>query len=106
HQMAQTMSAILTPDKILPARSLDEMKKGNLAVFFGDHGDGLQSWGHGGYHPAEWNKGEINTLIVQFNNGLSVGVIVNSPYGRSGQPAGYSGDSFFADLVAAVKEAD
>lgn len=112
HQMAQAMHAIMTPDKILPERSLDEMKKGKppesipLAVRFADYGDGLQGWHHPGYHPAEKNKGEINTLIIHFNNGLSVGVIVNSPHGRSGQPSGYKGDSIRADLVAAVKAAE
>lgn len=99
HQMAQTMRAIMTPDKILPASLVERMKKDNLAVYFGDHGDALQSWNHGGYHPAEWNKGEINTLLVHFNNGVSVGVIVNSPYG-----AGTAGN-YFADLIASVKTA-
>lgn len=72
----------------------------NLAVYFGDHGDGLQSWNHGGYHPAEWNHGEINTLIIHFNNGVSVGVIINSRYG-----SGTTGGNFFADLIASVKAA-
>lgn len=99
HQMAQTMRAIMTPDKILPASLVERMKTDNLAVYFGDHGDGLQSWNHGGYHPAEWNKGEINTLIIHFNNGVSAGVIINSPYG-----AGAAGD-YFGDLIAAVKAA-
>jgi len=100
HQMAQTMKAIMTPDKILPASLVDRMKKDNLAVYFGDHGDGLQSWNHGGYHPAEMNKGEINTLIIHFNNGVSMGVIINSPYG-----SGTTGGNYFADLIASVKAA-
>lgn len=100
HQMAQAMSAIMTPNKILPTTLVDQMKKDNLAVYFADHGDGLQSWNHGGYHPAEWNKGEINTLIIHFNNGVSVGVIINSPYGT-----GSSGGDYFADLIASVKAA-
>ena len=99
-QMAQSMRAIMTPDKILPASLVDRMKKDNLAVYFGDHGDGLQSWNHGGYHPAEWNKGEINTLIIHFNNGVSAGVIINSPYGSGG-----AGGNYFADLIASVKAA-
>lgn len=101
HEMAQAMRAIMTPDKILVGRNLDEMKAGQLAVYFGDHGNGLQSWHHGGWHPAEWNLGEINTLVVHFNNGLSAGVIINSPYGSNGQ-----GGDFFADLVAAVQAAN
>lgn len=100
HQLAQTMRAIMTPDKILPASLVDRMKKDNLAVYFGDHGDGLQSWNHGGYHPAEMNGGEINTLIIHFNNGVSVGVIINSPYG-----SGTTGGNYFADLIASVKAA-
>jgi hypothetical protein len=76
------------------------LKKDNLAIYFGDDGGGLQSWNHGGYHPAEMNKGEINTLIIHFNNGVSAGVIINSPYG-----AGSPGD-FFGDLIASVKAAE
>ena len=45
------------------------------------------------------NKGEINTLIIHFNNGVSVGVIINPPYG-----AGGAGD-YFADLIASIKAA-
>ncbi len=97
--MAQTMSAIMTPEKILPASLVERMKKENLAVNFGDHGNGLQSWAHGGGHPAEMNNGEINTLIIHFNNGVSAGVIVNSPYG-----AGVAGN-YLGDLLASVKAA-
>jgi len=100
HQMAQAMKAIMTPGKILTPSLVDRMKKDNLAVYFGDHGGGLQSWNHGGYHPAEWNKGEINTLLIHFGNGVSAGVIVNSPYG-----AGGVGGDYFGDLIASVKAA-
>jgi len=100
HQMAQTMSAIMTPGKILPAPVLERMKKDNLAVYFGDNDDGLQSWNHGGYHPAESNNGEINTLIIHFNNGVSAGVIINSPYGQ-----GSTGGDYFGDLIASIKAA-
>ena len=99
HQMAQTINAIMTPGKVLPAPVLEAMKKNNLAIYFGDNGDGLQSWNHGGYHPAESNNGEINTLIIHFNNGVSAGVIINSPYG-TGSPGDYAGD-----LIAAIKAA-
>lgn len=99
HQMAQTMKAIMTPGKILTPSLVERMKKDNLAVYFQDHGDGLQSWDHGGYHPAEWNKGEINTLMIHFNNGVSVGVIINSPYG-----AGSAGN-YYSDLIQSIKAA-
>jgi hypothetical protein len=62
-------------------------------------GGGLQSWGHGGYHPAVRNNGEINTLIIHFNNGVSAGVIINSPYG-----AGTGGD-FGGDVIASLQAA-
>ena len=97
-QMAQTMRAIMTPDKILPASLVERMKTDNLAVY-GRNDGGVVSWNHGGYHPAEWNKGEINTLLIHFNNGVSAGVIINSPYG-----AGAAGN-YFADLIASVKAA-
>jgi CubicO group peptidase (beta-lactamase class C family) len=104
-QMAQTMRTIMTPDKILPISLVERMKKDNLAVYFGDHGNGLQSWSHGGIHPGDCtkdycNNGEINTLIIHFNNGVSAGVIINSPYGSGGV-----GGDYFGDLIASVKAA-
>lgn len=101
HEMAKALQAIMTPDKILHGRILDSMKTGQLGVYFSDHGNGLQSWSHGGYHPSEWNRGEINTVLVHFNRGVSIGVIVNSPYGANGQ-----GGDLFGDLVAAVQAAN
>jgi len=100
HQMAQTMHAIMTPDKVLPKEILETMKKDNLAVYFGDEGGSLQFWRHGGFHPAERNNGEINTLIIHFNNGVSAGVVINSPYGAGGKGGDYGGD-----LIAAMKAA-
>lgn len=101
HQMAQALHAIMTPDTVLPGGILEQMKTGQLGLYFGDHGGSLQSWSHGGYHPSEWNRGEINTVLVYFNYGVSIGVIVNSPYGANGE-----GGDLFGDLLAAVQAAN
>jgi len=64
HQMAQTMRAIMTPGKILPAAVLEAMQKDGLGVDHGVYGGGLEAWYHFGGHPASQNNGEINTLII------------------------------------------
>jgi len=99
-QMAAAMRAINTPGLVMPAAALTQMQGEQLGVYAsGDLGKGVSSWSHGGYHPAEWNKGEINTIIVHFSNGVSAGVIVNSPYKGATVDAG--GD-LWGDLVQAA----
>lgn len=92
-QLATFAHALWQTDKILPQPVVDTMRAQNLSMIWYNFGDGLEAYGHGGYHPAPNNQGEINTLILGFNNGISIGAIVNSRYnGNIG-----------SDIAAAIK---
>lgn len=67
-------------NKILPQTTVETMRDEGLGLMYFDFGGGLTAYGHGGYHPAPNNKGEVNTLILGFNNGISIGLIINSRY--------------------------
>src|SRR5262249_30085203 len=95
HQLAIFMHGLTQSAGIVPTSVMQRMEDENLGLWYNDNGNGLASWSHGGYHPAESNKGEVNTLVVAFNNGLSAAVIVNSKF---------KGDDFFNQLVDAIKE--
>lgn len=92
-ELAWFMHDLMLTDKILPQATVDEMRAGNLGMFYADYGGGLTAYYHGGYHPAGWNKGEINTLIITYSNGVTIGAVINSRY---------NGD-FGGELAAAVK---
>ena len=94
HQLATFVHGLFQTEKIVPKSVAQQMEDGNFGMYWGDNSGGLESWSHGGYHPAESNNGEINTLAIAFNNGLSIGVIVNSKFNGN----------FFNDVVSAVKE--
>jgi CubicO group peptidase (beta-lactamase class C family) len=79
-QLATFANALFFTDKILPQAAVNTMRSQGLGMMFFDFGNGLTAYGHGGYHPAGWNKGEVNTVILGFNNGVAVGVIINSRY--------------------------
>ncbi len=93
--LATFMHALMFTNKILPQSTVDEMKAGNLGMFWRDFGNGLEGWNHGGWHPYNWpgNQGEINTLVLTLNNGLTIGVVINS---------NYNGD-YMSDIIAAVR---
>jgi len=85
-QLATFVNALMFTDKILPQATVQTMRDEGLGLMYFDFGGGLTAYGHGGYHPAPNNKGEINTLILGFNNGISIGLIINSRYnGNFGQ---------------------
>lgn len=79
-QLATFINALMFTDKILPQATVETMRDEGLGLMYFDFGGGLTAYGHGGYHPAPNNKGEVNTLILGFNNGISVGLIINSRY--------------------------
>lgn len=79
-QLAKTMHTLFHSEKILNAAVRQDLVANGPPFWPADHGAGLTSVSHGGYHPAEMNKGEINTMVVQFSNGISVGMIVNSRF--------------------------
>ncbi|WHU00836.1 serine hydrolase domain-containing protein [Sphingomonas sp. NIBR02145] len=92
-ELAWFMHDLMLTEKILPQATVDQMRDGNLGMFYADYGGGLTAYYHGGYHPAGWNKGEINTLIITYSNGITIGAVINSRY---------NGD-FGGELAAAVK---
>ena len=79
-QLARFAQGLFQTAKILPQAALQRMKERGFGMNRIDHGGGLESWSHGGFHPAEMNKGEINTLVVSFNNGVSIGLVINSKF--------------------------
>lgn len=92
-ELARFMHDLMITAKILPQTAVDEMRAGNLGMFYADYGGGLTAYAHGGWHPAGWNKGEVNTLIITYSNGITIGAVINSRY--NGDFGGY--------LAAAVK---
>jgi hypothetical protein len=89
------MHALTQTSKILPGGILAQMKAENLGLWARDHG-GVAWHGHGGFHPAARNRGELHTFVGAFSNGLTVAVVVNSKFrGKIAQ-----------ELVRAIREAD
>jgi CubicO group peptidase (beta-lactamase class C family) len=73
-QLAIFMHALMHTSKILPVEIVAQMKAERLGLWPSDHGAGLTSHSHGGYHPGAMNRGEIGTAIFTFSNGLTVGL--------------------------------
>ena len=95
-QLATFMHALTRTSKILPGDIVAQMKAENLGLWAKDHRNGLTSHGHGGYHPAAMNRGELHTYVVDFSNGLTIGLVVNSKFNGS----------IVAELVRAIREAE
>lgn len=79
-QLAQFTRALFSTTNLLPAAATTEMRTQQLGTMYFDFGAGLTATGHSGWHPAGSNAGEVNTMILTFNNGISIGMIVNSRY--------------------------
>jgi CubicO group peptidase (beta-lactamase class C family) len=79
-ELAWFMHDLMLTEKILPQTTVNEMRSGQLGLRYADYGGGLTAYYHGGYHPAGWNKGELNTLIITYSNGITIGVVINSRY--------------------------
>ncbi len=79
-QLATFANALLVSERILPRATVETMQAELLGLQYFDFGGGLTAYGHGGYHPGPWNGGEVNTLILTFNNGVSVGLVINSRF--------------------------
>lgn len=91
-QLATFANALWVTNKLLPTATIDEMRAQGQGMMYSDFGGGLTAYGHNGYFPAS-NGGELRSLILTFNNGISVGMLVNSRY---------HGD-FYADIADAVR---
>lgn len=92
--LAKMAHTLAFTDNILPQATVDTMRDNNLGMFYSDFGGGLDGYGHGGWHPAGWNNGEINTWSFSFNKGVAIGLVINSRYNGS----------YSWDVAAAVKE--
>ncbi len=82
-QLAMFMHGLSQTNNIVKPAIYEQMQDNALGLYWNNYNNGLGSWSHGGFHPAEMNQGEINTVVVGFNNGLSAGVVVNSKFNGS-----------------------
>ncbi len=79
-QLATFANALMVSDRILPRATVETMQSEMLGLQYFDLGGGLTAFGHRGYHPGPANGGEVNTLILTFNNGVSIGLVINSRF--------------------------
>lgn len=79
-QMATVMRTIFHSEKIIDKATRDAMVANGPPFWPRKFSRNLSAASHSGYHPAKGNNGEINTLVAEFSNGISVGVIVNSRF--------------------------
>lgn len=91
-QLATFANALWVTGKLLPAATVDEMRQQEQGMMYSDFGGGLTAYGHNGYFPPE-NGGELRALAITFNNGVSVGMLVNSRYNGN----------FYSDIAEAVR---
>lgn len=79
-QLATFANGLFVTNKVLPAPTVQTMRQNGYGMMYFDFGGGLSAYGHGGYHPAPGNDGEVNTLSLAFNNGVSIGMVINSRF--------------------------
>lgn len=87
-QLAVVMTNLLDSEKILPAGVTQKMKDGQLGLWVDKTAvPGIVSYEHGGFYPGKndsgglFNNGELNSLMINFSNGINVGVLINSQFG-------------------------
>ena len=85
-QLAIFINGLVYSGKVVSKQIAKQMKDENLGLWPTTVDGKVVSWEHGGYFPAKktnvaWGSdGELNSLIINFPNGVSVGVIVNSQF--------------------------
>lgn len=85
-QLAIFMNGLIYSGRVVPKVVAKQMKDENLGLWAATEGKKIVSWEHGGFYPAKkpnvaWGSdGELNSLVINFPNGVSVGVIVNSQF--------------------------
>ena len=94
-QLATVMRTIFHSEKIIDKATRDAMVSNGPPFWHRDFPHNLSAVSHDGYHPAKGNKGEIHTLVAEFSNGISVGLIINSRF---------DGD-FLGQVAAAIAQA-
>lgn len=85
-QLAMFMNGLIYTELVIPRTVAKQMKDEQLGLWQTNVGGKTVSYEHGGYYPGKngtgglYNNGEMNTLVINFPNGISVGVIVNSQF--------------------------
>jgi CubicO group peptidase (beta-lactamase class C family) len=98
-QLAIFMHNLMETENILPRIVVEDMKQGRFGLYSQRVAPGIMVYDHSGGYPGKddkgkvFNKGELNSYMGWFSNGVSVGLIVNSQFGPN------------QDLAAAVKAA-
>ncbi len=95
-QLATFIQALTHTQKILPPETVALMKNQELGIFRNNN-DGLISYHHIGLHPANATRGEVSTLVIDFSNGVSAGVVVNSKFKGK--------NNIFKEIVGIVHDA-
>lgn len=80
-QLAIFLHNLLHTEKILPREISRRMRDEQLGLWKMPVVGTLVDYEHGGYYPGKQNKGEMNTMIASFSNGVNVAIIVNSQFG-------------------------
>jgi CubicO group peptidase (beta-lactamase class C family) len=86
-QLAVFMHNLMDTEKILPRPVVEDMKQGRFGLYPARVAPGIMVYDHGGGYPGKddngkvFNKGELNSYMGWFSNGVSVGLIVNSQFG-------------------------
>lgn len=96
-QLAIFLHNLLHTEKILPREISRRMRDEQLGLWKMPVVGTLVDYEHGGYYPGKQNKGEMNTMIANFSNGVNLSIIVNSQFGP--------GMSIAAQAREAMKEA-
>jgi CubicO group peptidase (beta-lactamase class C family) len=80
NDLSMLMHKMFVTGSVLDVNDRVEMNQNSYGIFYENQNFGFPGYGHSGYHPASDNKGEINTYAFASNSGISVGLIINSPY--------------------------
>lgn len=85
-QLAIFLHNLVNTEKIVSSETSSRMKNENLGLWKVGVTGQLVDYEHGGHYPGKddkgnvFNKGEMNTLIAHFSNGVNVAIIVNSQF--------------------------
>lgn len=86
-QLATFMDVLFNTERILPAAVSQQMRDERLGLFRDRQTNpAVFSHEHTGHYPGRngdqpWNPGELNSMIINFANGVNLAVIVNSQFG-------------------------
>ncbi|MDJ1504782.1 serine hydrolase [Xanthocytophaga agilis] len=81
-QLASYFGKLMYSTQLLPSATTTQMRTENIGMFSGQTPKGLACYSHNGYYPGQGygNKGELNTIIIGYDNGIQIALIINSQY--------------------------